>query len=439
MSKMESSIQKKFAKYVSLNIIGMIGASCYILADTYFIANGIGPDGLTALNLAIAVFSFMQAIGLMIGIGSGTRFGICAAQGDTEKGNRTFTAAIKLGLSIGIALAIVGQLFSKEIAQVVGADKVTLEMTSVYLKTVLSFAPFFIVNNIVLVFARNDKNPRIATIGMMAGNFANIILDYIFIYPMHMSMFGAAFATGIAPIVSLLCLSTHFLQKKNTFKLVKCKVSTKKIKDFCSLGSSSFVNEIATSVSLLAFNLILLNLSGNIAVAAFGVIANLAIVAVAFFTGIAQGIQPLVSEFYATMNKENLRKILKYSVVLAVSFATVIYIFVFFYNDVIVNLFNKEDNIMLMEIAESGLRVYFIAFFIGGINVVMAGYLCSMEKANQGFLISLLRGVVILVPAAIILSRIFGVLGVWLAVPVTELLTFLVTLYFMKKNKATVS
>ena len=142
MERIDDKSRKKFAKYVSLNILAMLGSSCYIVADTFFIANGIGADGLTALNLAISLFSFIMA-----------------------------------GIAAGCLIAVVGLLFAGRIAEAIGADQVTKGMTSTYLKVIMFFAPFYIVNHTIVAFVRNDGNPKLATIAMLAGNFSNIILD----------------------------------------------------------------------------------------------------------------------------------------------------------------------------------------------------------------------------------------------------------------------
>ena len=221
MERIDDKSRKKFAKYVSLNILAMLGSSCYIVADTFFIANGIGADGLTALNLAISLFSFIQAIGLMVGIGSGTRYAVSMSRGERETGSRVFSNAIMAGIAAGCLIAVVGLLFAGRIAEAIGADQVTKGMTSTYLKVIMFFAPFYIVNHTIVAFVRNDGNPKLATIAMLAGNFSNIILDYVFIYLFKWGMFGASFATGIGPVISICCLSAHFIKKQNQFKLIK--------------------------------------------------------------------------------------------------------------------------------------------------------------------------------------------------------------------------
>ncbi|WP_419023333.1 MATE family efflux transporter [Emergencia sp.] len=433
MERIDDKSRKKFAKYVSLNILAMLGSSCYIVADTFFIANGIGADGLTALNLAISIFSFIQAIGLMVGIGSGTRYAVSKSRGERETGSQVFTNAIVAGIAAGCLIGAAGLLFAGPIAEAIGADQITKGMTSTYLRVIMFFAPFYIVNHTIVAFVRNDGNPKLATIAMLAGNFSNIVLDYVFIYLFKWGMFGASFATGIGPVISICCLSIHFIKKQNQFKLIRTKVLLQTVVDFCKLGISSFVNELSTGAVIMIFNFLFLGLGGNTAVAAYGIVANVALFAVSIFTGIAQGIQPLVSDYYGRGLTDQLKTVLKDASLVALVLTAVIVVISNVWSDGIVSIFNKSRDAQLQSIAKEGITIYFLGFFPGSLNIVLAGYLSAMEKAEKGFIISLLRGLVVIAPSALLLSKVFGMTGVWTAIPVTETITLLAALYMTRR------
>ncbi len=208
---------KEFVKYSSLNVLGMIGLSCYILADTFFISKGLGTNGLTALNLAIPIYSFIHGSGLMIGIGGGTKYSILKSQNDKEAANRTFTNAVILALGFAIVFFVIGFFFSETIVQMLGADETVFQMSKTYLQVILLFAPMFIMNNVLLCFVRNDGAPQLSMIAMLVGSLSNIVLDYIFIFPFKMGIFGAVLATGLAPVISMFVLSPFSLKRKITF------------------------------------------------------------------------------------------------------------------------------------------------------------------------------------------------------------------------------
>ncbi len=417
---MEKNILKNFVKYVSLNILGMIGLSCYILADTFFISKALGATGIAALNFSISIYSIIHGTGLMIGIGGSTRYSILRSQNDDKKANAVYSTSLMLGILFGLFFLIIGVFGSKALALLLGADITTLPMTRTYLTTILCFAPFFIMNNVLLAFVRNDNNPKLSMIAMLTGSFSNVILDYIFMFPLGMGMFGAAFATGLAPIISIGILSIHFIKGKNNFSFIKNRISWSSVRDILSLGLSAFITEVSSAVVLIAFNLIIINLKGNLGVASYGIVANLSLVGISIFTGIAQGIQPLVSKGYGIGNKLVLKKVMKYALITSISIALLIYIIVFYNADSIIGIFNSEQSLDIAELAKAGLRIYFIGFFFAGINIIIAMYLSATESAIDAFILSIARGCIVIVPMVIVLSIILKMTGVWLAFVLTE-------------------
>ena len=432
-NEMKDTVLKDFMKYVSLNVLGMIALSCYILADTFFISKALGAAGIAALNLSISVFSIISGTGLMIGIGGATRYSILHSQEEKERTNIVFSISIKLGLLLGLIFLIIGVIASDNLAILLGADSSIFMMTKTYLMTILCFAPFFILNNIIIAFVRNDHNPKLAMIAMLTGSFSNIILDYIFIFPLGMGMFGAAFATCLAPIISIGVTSIHFIKGKSNLRLLRCRIELSRIIDILALGLSAFINEVSSAITLITFNLVILSLEGNLGVASYGIIANLALIGVAIFTGIAQGIQPLVSKGYGQRDSVFLKKVLKMAIITSLIFATFIYTVTFVYSDGIVQIFNSEQNIEIARLSKTGLRIYFIGFFFAGLNIIIAMYLSATESAKDSFLISIARGCVIIVPMVLLLSRAWKMTGIWFAFVLTEAIVAVYALYCKSK------
>ena len=416
------NILKQFFKYTSLNVLGMIGLSCYILADTFFIARGVGESGLTALNLAIPVYSLINGCGLMIGMGGATKYSIARGGGDDRTAATIFTQALYFALASGTVFFILGILCSGPLAAFLGADATTHANTAAYLKTILLFAPAFLLNNLVLCFVRNDKSPRLAMLAMLLGSFSNVILDYILVFPLKMGMFGAALATGIAPVISLGVLSIHFITGKNRFSYFRCGWEVRSIKTIASLGVSSLITEVSSGVVIIIFNMILLKLAGNLGVAAYGIVANLALVALAIFTGIAQGIQPIISKNYGAGNLKHVNTTLRYALIATAVIALTIYTITFLFTEPIARLFDRENNPVLVATAVSGIRLYFTGFLFAGANIQLAVYFSAVGRPKSAFLLSLLRGFILIIPAAFLLAALFQITGVWLAFPVTEVL-----------------
>ncbi len=435
MNELKNNILKDFARYVSLNVISMIGLSFYILADTFFIANGVGSVGLTALNLVLPLWSLISGLGLMIGIGAGISFSIKRGKNNERGANKVFTHAILMGLVIGIIITVIGVIFSYDIAVILGADEVVAPLASEYLKTLLSFSTVFIINYIITAFVRNDNDPNLAMIAMILGSLSNIVLDYVFIYPFKLGMFGAALATGTTPILSLIILSIHFIRKKNNFKIIKCKFNFAYIKGIISLGIPSFITEFSSGIIILLFNYTILRISNNTGVAAYGVIANLALIVVAIFTGIAQGIQPIISKSYGEGKNKNINVVLKYGLLTSIIVGIGCYLIGISFSEEIVNLFNGEGDKLLLSIAIEGINIYFSAFIIMGINILITSFFASINNPKESLLISIMRGLVIVIPLIILLPSFFEMIGVWMTIPLAEAITLLISIKFYLKYK----
>ncbi|MBQ3513140.1 MAG: MATE family efflux transporter [Lachnospiraceae bacterium] len=429
------SLLKEFLQYVIMNVIGMIGLSCYILADTFFVSKGLGSKGLTALNLAIPIYSFVHGSGLMIGMGGATRYSIFRGEKSDKNAQKVFAHGIYLAGIFIVFFVFLGLGFTGNITKLLGADKEVFSMTETYIKYILMFSPAFILNDVMVCFIRNDGNPRLSMIAMLVGSFSNILLDYIFIFPLKMGIFGAVLATGLAPVISLGILWGHWLTKKSEIHFKHTKPSVKMFSSIMSLGVPSLITEVALGIVIIIFNIMILRLQGNVGVAAYGVIANLSLVVTAIFTGIAQGMQPLTSRAYGHGDNKNLKQIFRYAMVTMVLVSISIYLLLFGLANPIVGVFNQEQNIELQEIAVSGLKLYFTAIPFMGFNIILAMFFTSIQKAAKAQVISFARGFVVIIPMAFILSYLAGLTGIWLAMTVTEGLVSVIGIGFLYLQK----
>ena len=410
-----------FSRYVSLNVAGMLALSCYILADTFFIANRLGPNGLTALNLAIPVYSLIHGTGLMIGMGGGTLFSIRRSSGDTAGSSCAFTCALRLGAGAALLYLLTGIFAGDMLTGLLGADASVYAITQIYLKILLCFAPAFLLNNIMLCFIRNDGEPALSMAAMVTGSLSNIVLDYIFMYPFGLGMAGAAVATGLAPLISLCVLSLHVLRRRSSLSLCKTPFLNRYYGRILSLGLSSLITETASGIVIIAFNLIILSLSGNTGVAAYGIIANLSLVVTSIFTGIAQGLQPLVSYAHGSGNSCEIRTLRRMALISSEATAATIYLLLYLFHSEIIHIFTSDSS--LYAIAKPGIFLYFTGFLFAGANLINAALYSATNHPAPAFIISISRGFIILLPCVFVLSRLLGMTGVWLAFPVTELLT----------------
>lgn len=432
-NEMKTNYVKEFIWYASLNVLGMLGLSCYILADTFFVAQGLGSTGLAALNLAIPVYNFIHGSGLMLGMGGATRFSILQSQKKDRESNTVFSHTLMLVLLFALFFMIIGICFSNPLTTLLGADATVFEMCRTYLKVLLIFSPLFLLNDTIICFVRNDGAPQLAMTAMIVGSLSNIVLDYIFIFPLKMGIFGAVLATACAPAISLLILSTFFIRKRNHFHITKFIPAFSISKNVFATGVPSLVTELSSGIVIIVFNIIILDLSGNSGVAAYGVIANLSLVVIAIYTGIAQGVQPLISKYFGSGSRKRIRALFRYSVLSVVLLSVLIYAGVFFWADGITALFNSEGDAALHAIAIPGLRIYFTGCLFAGLNIILCTSLSSTDHIRPANIFSLLRGFIIILPLSFLLSAIGGITGLWAVFPATELMVTLIALPSIRK------
>lgn len=411
----------EFIKYVLFNIMGQLAYSCYTLADTFFVSSALGSDGLAALNLAFPVLCFINGTGLMIGIGGGTKFTVSKIREDKGKANRVFTNSVYLVLFFSVLFFLTGVFLSDKIVHLLGADDTIFTMTNTYLQTMLFFAPAFLTNHLLQCFVRNDGRPSLSMAAMITGSLSNVVLDYIFVFPLDMGIFGAILATGLAPVISIAVLSPYILMRKNSFHLMKCFPEIKKQCSILAGGVPAFVTEASSGIVMIVFNSIILRLAGNVGVAAYGIVAAISLVAVAIFTGLSQGIQPLISKSHGLKNKADIQSIFRYSLWTVAILSAVIYSAIFWGAQPISAVFNSENNEVLQKIAVAGLKIYFISCPFVGFNIVISTLFTSTENPKPANIISVLRGFIVIIPMAFFLSALLEMTGVWLAFPLTEL------------------
>lgn len=434
---MKNQTLKEFFKYVSANVIAMIGLSCYILADTFFISLSLGKTGLASLNLAMPSFSIVFSIGLMFGIGGSTKFAIYKGAGDVKSANRVFTHTVFVVACFAVVFVLLGAFLSGPVASFLGADGKTFSGSKTYVQIILRFAPFFMFNNVLQNFIRNDGAPRLAMTASLLGNLFNIVFDYVFIFPCKLGMLGAALATGISPVISMLILMIFFFRKKNTFRLEKTKLSLRVFGEIISLGLASFIAEFGFGLVMMLINKLFKSLGGDTAVAAFAIVVNVYYVINAIFNGISLGTQPIISFSYGQHDFTRIRQVLKYALITIGATAAVLYVILFFSADGIAAIFNTEKAEDLQKLATTGIKLYFISSLFSGFNLLFSSYFSASDKGVCSQIITLLRGVVLIIPLAYLFAHLWKITGLWLATPAAEMLTLVaaIIIFFVTRKK----
>ncbi len=426
-------MKAKLRRYIVSNLIAMTGLSCYVLADTFFISVAQGANGITALNLALPVYGLMFAIGSMLGVGSATRYSLSRAVGWGDE-DRYFSGSALGALAASVPFVLLGLFATDGVLLILGADATILAIGRSYMRIALCCAPFFMLNYTCTAFVRNDGAPTVAMAATLTSGLFNILFDYIFMFPMGMGMVGAALATGLSPLVSMGVCLVHYLSPKNNVRFVWAVPSLRRLAASCSLGVAAFVGEISGAVTTLVFNFLLLGLGGNVTVAAYGVIANVALVATALFNGVSQGLQPLASAAHGAGDQAGEAWLLRRCLQIAAALAIALVAAVLLLAEPLVAAFNSKGSAQLAAYAVPGIRLYFLGFLLACFNIVRAGYFGAVDMGRESAVIALSRGVVSIVLFAVLLAALWGVTGVWLAFPVSEGFTLLISARMGRKS-----
>lgn len=418
-----------FYKNVLLGILSMAAQSIFILADTFFIANGIGTEALAGgLNIVLPLVNIINGLGWMFGVGGATLFSTTVAQKEIKKANQYISLTIGLVFVIGSLFTLVSLIFSDQIIRGLQGTGVLFGLAKEYYMIYLSCSLLFILNNCLITFLRNDHNPRLATIAFVSGGgIVNIILDYVFIYQFGWGgMAGAAIATVMSPLTSLILITLHKWSPQRVLRFEKFKVKFQDVREIMSIGFSSFLNEFSSAFVMFLFNIVLLNLVGHVAISAYAIVANLNIIVIAIFTGIGQGgAQPLLSRYYGLGGETKvLRKFVKLSFITYLVAGFLFFLISQVFTGQIIEVFNSEGNDQLAQIARTAIRLYAISFLFTGLNFMGIYYFSAVRKPKMALMISSLRGFFLIVPVLFILVKLLGLTGVWLAMPVVEFVTF---------------
>lgn len=424
------SINERYTRYVSQNILGMLGLSFYILADTYFISRAEGAGGITALNLVLPVFGLINGLGAMTGVGSAICYTIRKAVED-KNADLYFSGAVFSVLLISIPFVLGGLLFPSQILAFLGGDETIRATGTSYIRTIMTFTPLFMTNAVVNAFVRNDRDPSLAMAATLISSLFNIAFDYILMFPMKLGMLGAGIATGCSPAVGILICCAHFFKESNTLKFVRGFPSVRRFLYACRVGVSALIGELSSGITTAVFNILILRLAGNTGVAAYGIIANIALVSTSVFNGVSQGAQPLISESYGKGDVRSAVYVLSKSFFTVVILSAAILACIHGFTGPIVEIFNCEHSAELAAYADKGAKLYFLGFLFAGINIAGCGYLSATEQAVSAFACSLSRGVVTIVLCAVIMSGLFGMTGIWLSFLTSEIITSVLMIILM--------
>lgn len=427
------SMFRVFLSYSIPCIIAMFLTSFITVVDGIFIGAKIGGNGLAAVNLTLPVLYILLALTIMIGVGGVTLASHSLGEKNHHQANQKFTFALTINFLLNLVCFITLFCFQEQIIGLLNAKGNTYGYVWDYIGTMKYFYLFMMLNLTFSMFIRSEGKPQLSLLFSLAGNIINIILDYLFIIKFNWGMKGAAVASGISVIIPFVFGIGYFLSRRSVYKFVNFNFQWPVLKKMFFLGSAEFIGQISLSITIYLFNWILLKRIGINGVAAFNIIGYISFIENMIITGIAVGIHPVISYHYGAKNRETISELLRVALKSVVSVGITTFLLSLLAGNTIVGIFAK-NNLELYNIANFGLKLFSISFIINGYNIFAAAYFTSLGDYTTAALISILRSLILVCVLIIVLPHLIGNSGIWLTVPLTELITFAVSFNRIKRS-----
>lgn len=413
-------------------IIGMLVNALYNIVDGVFVGRYVGSLGLAGVSVSYPIMIVVLAFIMLIGFGATSLISIRLGEGEKDVAEKILGNATTLLVVVPIVLFILVQIFLDNMLMLFGASANVLPFAKSYM-SIVSFgflfqAIGFGMNN----FIRAEGNPKTAMFTMLIGAILNTILDAIFIIGLDMGIKGAALATVLAQMISSIWVLSYFLSGKSLLKVKKenLKLESDTVRYIVTLGFAQFSLQIANSIVAVIANKTLLHYGGDISISAYRIINNLAMLFLMSIFGINQGAQPIIGYNYGAKQFDRVKKTL----FLAIGSATAIVLFGFavvrIFPEQLVMLFTKDDK-ELISMTVDGMKIFLLALPIIGFQIVSSSYFQAIGKPKQSVLLGLSRQVIILIPATLILPTFYGLKGVWMAAPTSDILSSILTTFFL--------
>lgn len=413
--------------------IGILVMSLNILVDTIFVGNWIGSIAIAAINVVLPISFFIAALGMAIGIGGSSVISRALGGEDKEKARKTFGNQITLTLLLTISMVSLGLVYVDSLIPTFGGKGEIFEPAKIYYTIVLYGVPFLALSMMGNTVIRAEGKPKFAMVAMIIPSITNLLLDYLFINVMDMGMQGAAWATTISFLFSFSYVLWFFLTRSElTINLTHLGLEGSILKEISSLGFVTLARQAVVSITYLLMNNILFDLGGEDSVTVYAIIGRMLMFALFPVFGMTQGFLPIAGFNYGAQNWDRVRASINRAILYASALALLVFAGIQFFAEEIVMVFTTNSRV----IAEtpSAMRWVFAATPVIALQLIGSAYFQAIGKALPALLLTLSRQGFFFIPLVLILPHYFGEIGVWISFPLADVLSTLVTAWFLNKE-----
>ena len=425
---------KRLLRFVLPTVVMMIVTSVYSIVDGFFVSNIVGKNAFAAVNLIMPLLMALGSFGFMIGTGGSALISKTLGEKKQEQANRYFSMLIMVTIGVGILLSIIGFIWMRPLANLLGASETIIDDCVLYGRVLIVANTFFMLQNCFQSFLVTAEKPHIGLAISVIAGINNVVLDFVFVYILRTGIFGAALATALSQAVGGIVPLLYFSRKNSSLLcFVKTALDFKALKRACLNGSSEMLTNLSASFVGMLYNFQLMRIASENGVAAYGVIMYVNFIFMSFFFGYAIGSAPLVGYHYGAKNIEELKNLFRKSIVLTTIVSIIMTVLGVGLAFPLSKLFVGYDA-ELLEMTTNGMRLYSLSFLLCGFNIFGSAFFTALNNGLISALISFLRTLVLQTTAILILPSLWGINGIWLAIVAAEGLTILVTIILLIKN-----
>lgn len=421
----------KLLRFTLPSIIMMVFTSIYSVVDGFFVSNFAGKTAFASVNLIFPFIMVLGGMGFMIGTGGTALVSLVLGTGDREKANRYFSMMVYLTLLLGVILSVLGVLFTRPVAGLLGATPEMMEDCVLYGRIVLCFTATFMLQNVFQSFLIAAEKPKFGLMATVSAGVTNMFLDALFVGVFRWGVAGAALATGVSQCVGgLLPLIYFILPNTSLLRLTRAKLEIKPILQACANGSSELMSNISSSIVSMIYNFQLLRYVGENGVSAYGVLMYVQFIFIAIYIGYSIGAAPVISYHYGAGNYDELKNMLKKSAVLMAGASLVLTAAAFLLAAPLSKIFVGYDE-ELFALTCHAFRLFSFAFLLAGFNIFTSSFFTALNNGAISAAISFMRTLIFQNASVLILPLFFGVDGIWCAVTAAEVFAFALSAAFL--------
>ena len=428
------SIGKLLIKQAVPASIGILVMSLNILVDTIFVGHWIGSQAIAAINVVLPVSFFIAALGMAIGIGGSSIVSRALGANEKSKALKTFGNQVTMTIALTLTLVFFGLYYIDNIIPLFGGKGTIFEPAKIYYQIVLYGVPFLALSMMGNTIIRAEGKPKYAMYAMMIPSITNLGLDILFINVMDLGMIGAAWATTGSYILCFIFIFWFFISKNSEMKisLVHFKLQRSIVSEISNLGSVTLSRQAIVSITYLLMNNILFDFGGVTSVTSYAIVSRMLMFALFPIFGITQGFIPIAGYNYGAQNYDRVKQAIRIAIIYAMVMASLVFVLLIGFPELITRMFTTDS--LVIEKTPTAMRWVFAATPIIAVQLIGSAYFQAVGKAIPALLLTLSRQGFFFIPLIFILPLWYGELGVWIAFPVSDVLSTLLTAYILYRE-----